>query len=207
MAHRFKSKKALDAVSKYIPNQNNLKFYNEQRANFKTGDLLFFSGNHWLSGLIRWRSKSAWSHVGMVVHIEEIDRFFLLESILESGVRMLPLSFVFKNYGGDYKPYDGRVAWAKHELLEKDTIIQKLLKEFCMDNLTKQYDRKEYWRILWRSLVGMDSFFEDDKFTCAEYIYEAFKYSGVTLPKEKGLFISPGSFWRLDELRMKAILI
>jgi hypothetical protein len=207
MARQIKSKRILDKIYEYQTLGTNLRFYEAMRGEFKTGDLLFFSGDHWLSGLIRWRSKSAWSHVGMVVRIEELDRVFLIESVLEVGVRMLPLSFIYKDYDGRNKPYKGRVAWAKHELLDSDFIKQKAVKEFCVDNLSKQYDRKEYWRILWRSFWGFDNFFHDEKYTCAEYIYEAFKHANIELPKEKGVFISPGAFWRQKELEMKAILI
>jgi hypothetical protein len=207
MARQIKSKRVLDKVYEYQPLHINLKFYEAMRVEFKTGDLLFFSGDHWLSGLIRWRSKSAWSHVGMVVRIEELDRVFVVESILEVGVRMLPLSFIYKDYDGKSKPYKGRVAWTRHDLLANDLVKQKAVKEFCVDNLSKQYDRKEYWRILWRSFWGFDNFFHDEKYTCAEYIYEAFKYANIELPKEKGVFISPGAFWRQKMLEMKAILI
>jgi hypothetical protein len=207
MARQIKSKRVLDKIYEYQSIGTNLRFYEAMRAEFKTGDLLFFSGDHWLSGLIRWRSKSAWSHVGMVVRIEELDRVFLIESVLEVGVRMLPLSFIYKDYDGKNKPYKGRVAWAKHELLASDFVKQIAVKEFCVDNLSKQYDRKEYWRILWRSFWGFDNFFHDEKYTCAEYIYEAFKHANIELPKEKGVFISPGAFWRQKELEMKAILI
>jgi Permuted papain-like amidase enzyme, YaeF/YiiX, C92 family len=207
MARQIRSKRALDKISEYRSAALNFELYDNARVQFVTGDLLFFSGNHWLSGLIRWRSKSAWSHVGMVIKIEELNRLFLVESIIESGVRLLPLSYVFKDYGGDKKPYNGRVAWARHNLLENAADKQSKMREFCLDNLSKQYDRKEYWRILWRSFVGRDKFFEDDKYTCAEFIYEAFKHAKIDLPKEKGVFISPGAFWRQQELEMKAVLI
>ena len=207
MATALRSKRKLDQLFPENAPETNFKFYEENREEFKTGDLLFFSGNHWLSGLIRWRSKSAWSHVGMVLRIDEMNRVFLVESIIENGVRLLPLSFVFKDYGGDNKPYNGRVAWTRHKFLEQNQEYALKLREFCMDNLSKQYDRKEYWRILWRSFIGRKKFFSDDKFTCAEFVLEAFKYAHIELPKERGVFISPGAFWRIKDLEMRRILI
>ena len=207
MASQIKSKRVLEKIHNRKSDESNLHFYEKMRSEFETGDLLFFSGNHWLSSLIRWRSKSAWSHVGMVIKIEELDRLFLVESVIESGVRLLPLSFVFKDYGGNYMPYNGRVAWAKHVDFMDKPETKNALREFCMDNLSKQYDRKEYWRILWRSLMGREKFFEDDKYTCAEFVFEAYKYANVELPKEKGVFISPGAFWRQKDLELKAVLI
>ena len=185
----------------------NLAHYESIRSELKTGDLLFFSGDHWLSGLIRWRSKSAWSHVGVVIRIEEMNRVFLVESILETGVRMVPMSFVFKNYIGTNKPYEGRVAWARHHLLKDAPEKIQKIKEFCLDHLTVQYDRKEYWRILWRTLIGSKEIFHDDKYTCSEYVWEAYKYAEIELPKERGHFISPGAFWRLEGVEMMQVLI
>lgn len=187
-------------------NENQIN-YEEVRKEFKSGDLIFFSGDHWLSGLIRWRSRSAWSHVGIVVKIEEMNRVFLVESTLETGVRLIPMSFVMKNYAGDNFPYGGRVAWARHKLLEKAPEKIQLVKEFCLDNLTMQYDNKEYLRILWRTLVGSKELFHDDKYTCAEYVWEAYKHANIELPKEHGYFISPGAFWRQNGVEMMSILI
>ncbi|SOE22377.1 Permuted papain-like amidase enzyme, YaeF/YiiX, C92 family [Spirosomataceae bacterium TFI 002] len=181
--------------------------YESIRDELKTGDLIFFSGDHWLSGLIRWRSRSAWSHVGIVVKIEEMNRVFLVESTLETGVRLIPMSFVVKNYDGNNNPYVGRVAWARHNILVNSADQLRKVKEFCLDNLTKQYDNKEYFRIMWRTLVGSKEIFNDNKFTCAEYVLEAYRYAGLKLPKERGYFISPGAFWRQDGVEMKGIII
>lgn len=89
--------------------------YEAERDNFQTGDLIFFSGNHWFADLIRWRSKAPWSHVGIVIRLDEINRVFLAESFIEVGVRLIPLSFVVKNYDGHKNPYNGRVGWARYE--------------------------------------------------------------------------------------------
>lgn len=183
------------------------QYYDSIRDELKTGDLIFFSGDHWLSGLIRWRSRSAWSHVGIVVKIEEMDRVFLVESIIETGVRLIPMSFIVKNYHGNNKPYEGRVAWARHSSLKNSPEQLQKVKEFCFDNLTKQYDNKEYYRIMWRTLVGRKEIFHDHKFTCSEYVLEAYRHAGLELPKERGYFISPGAFWRQDALEMKGVLI
>lgn len=207
MAISLKHKKELENRFPKKTIEDSLDYYQSQRNNFKTGDLIFFSGDHWLSTLIRWKSKSAWSHIGIVVKIDEIDKVFLLESTLETGVRMMPLSFVFSNYDGHNKPYTGRVAWARHEAFAEDSILANQIKNFCLDNLTKQYDRKEYWRILYRSFIGRKKRFKDDKFTCAEYVHEAFNNASIHIPRENGIFLSPGAFWRMRTIEKIAILI
>jgi uncharacterized protein YycO len=179
--------------------------YELLREKLQTGDLIFFSGNHWLSELIRIRSKGAWSHVGVVVKIEEISRIFLVESIMEVGVRMIPMSFVIKDYDGRKHPYNGRVAWARIKDLPADKSLT--IKEFVLDNLSKQYDRREYSRIVWRTIAGKAKIFHDDKYTCSEYIYEAFKRAGIHLKYDRGDFISPSAIWNNNNVEMQGMII
>jgi uncharacterized protein YycO len=205
MAISLPNRKVLDEVFLQKGIRENIRSYEANRENFQTGDLIFFSGNHWLSNLIRIRSKGAWSHVGIVVKIEEINRLFLVESILEVGVRMIPLSFLLKNYDGHYHHYNGRIAWTRYENLSAEQAL--CIKEFALDNLSKQYDKKEYYRILWRTIVGKKKIFHDDKYTCSEYIREAFKHAGIYLKYERGDFISPAAIWGNHEIIIKDIII
>ncbi len=207
MAIPLYNKRKLEKLFERKDPKANIQNYNKIRSEMKTGDMLFFSGDHWLSSLIRGRSRSAWSHMGLVIEIKEMGRLFLIESVLGNGVRLVPMSNVFQDYDGNKNPYVGRVAWARHRVICDDGAKLLKIKEFCLDNLTKQYDNWEYFRIAWRTLLGSKELFHDDKFTCSEFIWEAYKYAGIELPKERGYFISPGAFWRQDEVEMKGILI
>ncbi len=205
MALVLANRKKLDEMFPKKGIQEIRRNYEVLRKELQTGDLIFFSGNHWLSELIRIRSKGAWSHVGIVVRIEEIDRVFLVESILEVGVRMIPMSFVIKDYDGKKHSYNGRVGWARIQDLGADKSL--IIKEFALDNLSKQYDKKEYRRILWRTITGKAKVFHDDKYTCSEYIYEAFKHAGIYLKYEHGDFISPSAIWKNKEINMEGMII
>lgn len=205
MAVRLANRKALE---EQFPKEGLYEIrrnYEVIRHEFQTGDLIFFSGNHWLSNLIRLRSKGAWSHAGIVVRIEEIDRVFLVESILEVGVRMIPMSFIIKDYDGHNHHYDGRVAWARYNGLTPANALT--IKEFVLDNLSKQYDRKEYSRILWRTITGKAKIFHDTKYTCSEYVFEAFKRAKIYLKYERGDFISPAAIWSNEAIEMKGMII
>jgi len=205
MAISLPNRKVLDELFPQKGLRENLRNYEINRDDFQTGDLIFFSGNHWLSNLIRLRSKGAWSHVGIVIKLEEINRLFLVESILEVGVRMIPLSLLLKNYDGHYHHYNGRIAWARYEHLSSEQALT--IKEFALDNLSKQYDKKEYYRILWRTIVGKEKVFHDDKYTCSEYVREAFKHAGIYLKYERGDFISPSAIWSNQEIGIKSIIL
>ncbi len=205
MALSLPNRKALDDMFPKNGIQEIRKNYEALRDEFQTGDLIFLSGNHWLSSLIRWRSKGAWSHAGIVVKIEEINRVFLVESILEVGVRMIPMSFIINDYDGRHHHYNGRVAWARYKDLSPDKTL--IIKEFALDNLSKQYDKKEYYRILWRTITGKAKVFHDTKYTCSEYVYEAFKRAKIYLKYERGDFISPSAIWSNEEIELKGIII
>jgi hypothetical protein len=205
MAENISNRVALDRLYPQLNLYNaRLRYENEVRPNLQTGDLIFFSGNHWLSGLIRLKSKSAWSHVGMVLKIEEIDRTFLIESIMENGVRVIPISAILTDYHGDNKPYNGRIGWARHTELTPELKVE--LRVAALDLLTKQYDGKEFFRVAWRTIVGRQKLFPDKKFTCAELIHDCFKTLKIRLEYDKGLFISPGSIWRNKAVEIMGIL-
>lgn len=63
--------------------------YSEIRPHIKSGDLVFSTSNHWKARLVRWWTKSPYSHVAVCWVIGE--RVFLIEAIL-TGVHINPLS-------------------------------------------------------------------------------------------------------------------
>ena len=72
--------------------------YSEIRPLLCSGDLLLCSGTSWFSRLIQAATGSEWSHVGLILRMERLDRVMLLESVESIGVRAVPLSCYFENY-------------------------------------------------------------------------------------------------------------
>ncbi len=65
--------------------------YNDIRNTLKSGDLVFYSSHNGIGDkLIKWWSKSKYSHVGVVWVVA--GRVFLLEASAFGGVRLVPLS-------------------------------------------------------------------------------------------------------------------
>jgi hypothetical protein len=118
---------------------------------------------------------------------------------------MIPMSFAIKDYEGRNHAYNGRVSWTRYQNLTLDNALS--IKEFALDNLSKQYDRKEYSRIFWRTITGKAKVFHDTKYTCWEYVYEAFKRAGIYLKYERGDFISPLAIWSNQEIEMNGMII
>lgn len=54
--------------------------YSQIRNDLKTGDLVLFSGKGMISNVIKLMTRSNWSHVGMVVRIEDWDAVMLWEA-------------------------------------------------------------------------------------------------------------------------------
>jgi hypothetical protein len=87
--------------------------YDDIRKSLKTGDIVLFSGKGGISSLIKWFTKSQWSHVGMVIRSTEWDSLLLWESTtlsklkdIESdtarqGVQLVLLSERIYNYDGE----------------------------------------------------------------------------------------------------------
>ena len=50
-----------------------LASYHEIRTELKTGDIVLFSGKGGISAGIKWGTLSRWSHVGMILSLDEYD--------------------------------------------------------------------------------------------------------------------------------------
>lgn len=65
--------------------------YLDVRSKLKTGDIVLYSSHNGIGDrLIKWWSKSPYSHVGMVYRLGK--RIFLLEAAAMGGVRLVPMS-------------------------------------------------------------------------------------------------------------------
>tara|TARA_Y100000310_G_scaffold344346_2_gene456637 strand:- start:32010 stop:32228 length:219 start_codon:yes stop_codon:yes gene_type:complete len=64
--------------------------YKKARKSIKPGDLLFCSGEYFISKLIKRFSKSIFSHVAFV--FEWHNRILVFESVEDDGIRIMPLS-------------------------------------------------------------------------------------------------------------------
>ena len=88
--------------------------YEAIRALVKTGDMALCSGNNAFSRVIRWATKSAWSHIALIVRLEDIDRVIVLEAVAKIGVRAVPLSRFVSEDSDRHKPYPGDIVIARH---------------------------------------------------------------------------------------------
>lgn len=180
---------------KYLP----VTAYQDLRKSLKSGDLLFASGNYFVSKAIRKVTDSPWSHVGIVFNIEQIDRILLLESVEDVGVRFAPLSKYIENYEKG-KPYKGEVAIARVSDVDSDLVND--LAKHGVDELTMPYDKGEIAKIISRIALKQGKWKRDREYICSELVYECFEKSGKVFKFDKRSFISPENIWCDDSVKM-----
>lgn len=168
--------------------------YDTVRDTLRTGDIVFCSGTYFFSGLIRWFTKSSWSHVGIIYRDETLGRIFILESETLIGVRTAPLSKYLRDYHGRNRPYRGRMVIGR---LQPAPCPDDMKKAICfgMDELTKPYDNWEILRIAIRILFKIGRRNRDRKYICSELVYECFRRADIWFQFNKKS-ISPDDIWK-----------
>ncbi len=171
--------------------------YKDLRNTLRSGDLLFASGDYLVSKAIQKVSDSPWSHVGIIIKLNDLDRVLLLESVEDMGVRLVPLSKYLTDYE-DGKPYRGRVVVGRCKGVDKQIVDG--LTTFGIDELTRPYDKDEIAKILARVVLGIGKKERDREYICSELVYECFSNSGLEFDYDKRGFISPENIWRDDDI-------
>jgi hypothetical protein len=184
----------VDALERFKP-----QAYTDVRAQVRDGDLLLCSTNHAFAHLIRWSTRSPWSHVAMAFRLTEIDRVIVLECVERIGVRAVPFSsFVAKSPLG-HKPYPGHILLARHAGMAAKSRRQPLrrMAEFAFDRLGDRFSQLEMAKIALRIVLGRfdvklhPSLGPDDEFICSEYVAKAFERVGIHFPWDGRGFIAP----------------
>ncbi|MCI0651743.1 MAG: hypothetical protein L0Z55_07655 [Planctomycetes bacterium] len=166
--------------------------YARIRSQLRSGDLLFASGDYLISKLIQHFTGSPWSHVGMILRAEAVDRVLLLESVEDVGVRFAPLSKYLEDYEGG-RPYKGRIVVARFAGVDKDFV--KSAARFGIDELTRPYDKDEIAKIVGRIALGIGRKQKDREYICSELVFECFLRGGKEFAYDKRGFISPENIW------------
>jgi hypothetical protein len=178
--------------------------YAELRAQVRTGDIAICSGTQLFSRAIRWATGSPWSHVALILRIEEFDRVFVLEAVERIGVRTLPLSrFVIEDSARN-RPYPGDIVIARHNdfaARADGTGITRMV-EYATDRLGAPFSAFEMVRIAGRLVAGrfgtslprmLDN---DNEYICSEYVACCLRQVGIDVPWDHHGFIGPADFAR-----------
>jgi hypothetical protein len=165
--------------------------YDVIRPQIRNGDVLMFKGKYRSSFLIKWLTKSSYSHAGIAVWWNE--RLMIMEAVM-SGVRVAPLS---RNV---YQHKDN-VEWfsCKKEISEEDRLKMII---FAQEELGKSYAR---WKavlfgvkvLFKRDLSEKDELRMENKLFCSQYVAQIYNSIGLDLKKNReDRFMSPGDLAR-----------
>ena len=130
--------------------------YAKARALVRDGDLMLCSAHDPYSRLIRWATKSPWSHVGIAFHIGAIDRVMVLECVAKQGVRTVPLSSFITRTSSGVTPYPGHILLARHAGIDGRSATRRLreMAEFGFDRLGDRFAQGEMAKIMLR--IGLE---------------------------------------------------
>ena len=178
--------------------------YASLRARVRTGDLALCSGQQLFSKAIRWATASKFSHVAMLVRLEEIDRVMVLESIEKIGVRAVAFSRFVSGNGRKPHPFPGQIVIARHSDFAEQATPERLgeMGDFAADRLGAPFSSGEILKIATRIAaagLGMKmprQLLPDDEFICSEYVAQCYRHIGIHVPWDGRGFIAPADFAR-----------
>lgn len=190
--------------------------YRGLRPTLRDGDVLICSGSGVFSAMIQQATGSVWSHVGLVLRVDSIDRVMLLESVEPIGVRTVRLSKYLDNYANDEKPYPGGLAIIRHKKFAEQVDKLKLsnLAQFAVDQFGYPYDTDEIAKIVARIMVSKFPFSKkqmkriapDKEFICSEYVARCYDKVGLNVQWNKKGFIAPSDFAADPNFELVAVL-
>lgn len=166
----------------------------KNQYSLKSGDLVFFRGYRLWSKIIQFRSRSKWSHVGIIVKIQ--DWTMVLEAIEGGGVRLVPF-FVWTNWRGEIGIYKVNNAYGK--LLTNTVIL-----EFGLPKCGQQYaSTRQFIRsfsCVWHWITKrfrLSSDIDKERWFCSELVSTLLQENGYPIGKSPQE-LTPGDVSRLS---------
>jgi Permuted papain-like amidase enzyme, YaeF/YiiX, C92 family len=187
--------------------------YAALREQVRDGDLLLCSATDGFSRLIRWATKSPWSHVAIAYRLEEIDRVLVLECVEKIGVRAVPLSSFISRTSEGVHPYPGQILLARHGAMAAKSRRKPWTKiaAFAFDRLGDRFSPREILKIGLRITISRfrrrlhPSLGPKNEFICSEYVARCFKTVGVEIPWDGLGFVAPADI--ANDPRVEAVAL
>jgi hypothetical protein len=175
--------------------------YSKVRRLIEDGDILLCSATDPMSRLIRWSTKTPWSHVAIAYRIQSLDRVMVFEAVERIGVRTVPLSSFISRTSEGTHPYPGKILLARDQrFVGLPDARKKAMYDFAFGCLGNRFAPGEIVKIGLRLLLGrtgrrMPRFLgAKDEFICSEYVAKCFAKAGLKIPWDGLGFVAPGDF-------------
>ncbi len=178
--------------------------YVEVRKLVRDGDIMLCQGRDAFSKLIRWSTKSPWSHIAIAFRIDTLDEVIVIEAVEKIGVRAVSLAeFVSRNSAG-VSPYPGKIFLTRHAGLSGDSSDPgvRALARFSFDHLGCKFANREMIKIVARIAEARlfsrhhtpPMLIPENEFICSEFVAKAFEEAGLKVPWDGLGFIAPSDF-------------
>ena len=175
--------------------------YAKVRALVQDGDLLLCSARDPMSKLIRWSTKTPWSHVAIAYRIPSLDRVMVFEAVEKIGVRTVPLSRFISCTSEGTHPFPGQILLARDQRIEGlDKKKSKAMYDFAFGTLGDRFAPFDIVKIALRLTVGrlsrkMPKFLGPrNEYICSEYVAKCYAKAGLKIPWDGLGFVAPGDF-------------
>lgn len=137
-----------------------MTLYRDIRKTLKSGDLVFYSSHNGFGDkVIKWWSKSRYSHVGVLWVIA--NRIFLMEASAFGGVRLVPLSLRMPDL-----------------IVKMDLKWNKDAEMQAMEHIMEKYSFVDAVK------AGLKENYSQTGWICTEYAASIVKECGYIFPKE-----------------------
>jgi hypothetical protein len=185
--------------------------YDAIRRLVRTGDLALCHGTQAFSRMISWGTGAPWSHIALIVRLDEIGRVVVFEAVEKIGVRMVPLKRFVSEDSGHHKPYPGDIVICRHDEFAGKISPERLekLTAFATDRLGAPFEAGEMVKIAARIALGwfgvrLPRMLEtDDEYICSEYVGRCYEAVGIKVPWDGRGFLAPSDF--AADPKLKAI--
>ncbi|HJY64543.1 MAG TPA: YiiX/YebB-like N1pC/P60 family cysteine hydrolase [Ignavibacteria bacterium] len=172
------------------------------RKEIKDGDILMYKGKGIISSLIKWFTKSEYSHAGITAWWD--DRLMVLEAV-GKGVVTKTLSKNIRDYHGDIDWYTLKTEYPE---LQRKAIVKCAQAE-----LGKEYNNRQLYKIALNKIFGIEfSRYDRErrsrKLFCSQYVSMVY-FKSIELDLKENLassFTSPDDVAKSDKLIMKGTL-
>jgi len=180
----------------------------------RDGDILLCSCTEPFSKLIRWATKSPWSHIALAYRWPGIGQIMVFEAVEKIGVRTVPLSTFLSQGSGGQKPFPGKILLARHADYadrggEHGSAAMKRLADFAIGRLGDPFAPGEILKIATRVAFGRmgrdmpKSLGPKDEFICSEYVAKCYEAIGIKIEWDGRGFIAPSTI--AGDPKVKAI--
>jgi hypothetical protein len=180
----------------------------------RDGDILLCSATDPFSRLIKWATKSPWSHVALAYRWRSVGRIMVFEAVQQLGVRCVPLERFISESSTGQKPYPGKIILARHEDYadqggKPGGAAMQRLAEAAVDRFGDRFAPGEILKIAARITFGRSGrttptfLGPRDEFICSEYAAKCLEAVGVEIGWDGRGFIAPASF--ANDPKVKAI--